>query len=226
MRLPVYLQIMPRYHRLHPSSEGEGSYTDVDEYLGQQLKRPTCHAIIITSVVVPLAISLITVSTLYLQLLHDQAPRTLLTCGKSVKEAQEAGCSFDRLTKTWLPAACPRYYEEDFVRYPSTLNITEWRYWTDLSATEEITDDDMALFAGTKPGRETSWVSSLRMHIAHCAFGLMRRSYALDAGERIDLATLPLEHTRHCIELLLEAAMHAPGIDVPLAEGKVIFGAC
>ncbi|KAH8157228.1 hypothetical protein CIB48_g11020 [Xylaria polymorpha] len=225
MGFPVYLR-MPqiKYHRLRPSEEK--SCTENNEYAPEQSKRVTIRTIIVTIIIIALVVLLITVSTLYAQLLGHRAPRPLLTCGKSIEEAKQAGCSFDRLTKTWLPAACPRDYEEQFVHYASTLNITEWKYWTDLSATEEITDDDMALFAETKSRHETSWVSTLRMHIAHCAFGLMRRSDLLDAGERIDLATAPLDHTRHCIELLLEAAMRAPGIDEPLAQGKVIFGAC
>jgi hypothetical protein len=107
-----------------------------------------------------------------------------------------------------------------------TLNMTEWKYWTDLTATKEITDEDMAAFAGTKPARQNLWVSTMRMHLVHCAFGLKRRAELIDAGERVDLATAPLDHTHHCIDLLLETAMHAPDIDLPLAEGHVIFGAC
>ncbi|KAI0452922.1 hypothetical protein F5B21DRAFT_526467 [Xylaria acuta] len=229
MRFPVYLRLPTRYHKLHLSEkeeEEEISCTENGEYVGGESKRLASRTIIVNIIITVLAVSLVTVSTLYVQLLRQHAPGPLLTCGNSIEEAQQAGCSFDRLTKTWLPAACPRHYEEQFIRYPSTLNMTEWKYWIDLSATEEITDDDMALFAETKPRHAPSWVSTLRMHIAHCAFGLMRRSDSLDAGERIDLATAPLDHTHHCIELLLEAAMRAPGIDVPLAQGKVIFGAC
>ncbi|KAI1754836.1 hypothetical protein F4782DRAFT_491744 [Xylaria castorea] len=227
MHFPIHLRIPVRYHRLRLSEErGEKSCTEKDEYAGEQSKGLASRTVTVSIAIIALAVSLVTISTFYVQLLRQHAPRPLLTCGKSIEEAREAGCSFDRLTKTWLPAACPRHYEEQFVQYPSTLNITEWTYWTDLSATEEITDDDMALFAETKARDAASWVSTLRMHIAHCAFGLMRRSDLTNAGERIDLATAPLDHTHHCIRLLLEAAMRAPGIDVPLAQGKVIFGAC
>lgn len=229
MRFPVYLRMPTRYHRLPLSDNNEKSSTENDgeRTREQQSKWLSPWNVIVAIIIAALAVSLITVSTLYVQLLHQHAPRPLLTCGKSIEEAKQAGCSFDRLTKTWLPAACPRRYEEQFVQYPaSRLNMTEWKYWTDLSTTEEITDDDMALFAETKHRGEVSWVSTLRMHIAHCAFGLMRRSDLTDAGERIDLATAPLDHTHHCIEMLLDAAMRAPGIDVPLAQGKVIFGAC
>ncbi|KAI8628053.1 hypothetical protein F5Y19DRAFT_439400 [Xylariaceae sp. FL1651] len=212
------------YHRVPLS--GEKPHAENDEYVEEPSKRLAWHNIITYTAIIMLAVSLVTISTLYIQLLHQHAPRPLLTCGTSIEGARRAGCSFDRLTKTWLPAACPRYYEQEFVQFPSTANITEWKYWTDLTATKEITDEDMAGFAETRPRQGNSWVSTMRMHLAHCAFGLMRRSSALDAGERIDLATVPLDHTNHCIELLLQAAMHAPGIDAPLAKGNVIFGAC
>ncbi|GAP92932.1 putative udp-glc gal endoplasmic reticulum nucleotide sugar transporter [Rosellinia necatrix] len=225
MRFLAFLRGPPTgYHGLRLSEEKAS--TENEEYSEEQSKRPAFSTIIVTIIIIALAVSLVTVSVLYVQLLRQLAPRPLLTCGKSVEEAQRAGCSFDRLTKTWLPAACPRDYEEEFVRYPTQLNITEWKYWTDLSTTEEITDDSMAVFAETKSRNAPSWVSTLRMHIAHCAFGLKRRSDSLDAGGRLDLATSPLDHTHHCLDMLLEAAMRAPGIDVPLAQGKVIFGAC
>ncbi|KAI0406433.1 hypothetical protein F4802DRAFT_557504 [Xylaria palmicola] len=225
MWLPVYLRIpSTKYHRLRLSEEKPSA--ENDEHAPEQLRCPASGAIIAGIVILALAASLATVSTLYMRLLRQHAPRPLLTCGHSIEEARRAGCSFDRLTKTWLPATCPRHYEDEFIRYPSALNMTEWQYWTDVSATEAITDDNMALFAETRPRHAISWVSSMRMHIAHCAFGLLRRSDSLAAGERIDLATEPLDHAHHCIGLLLEAAMRAPGIDVPLAQGKVIFGAC
>ncbi|KAI1144730.1 hypothetical protein F4825DRAFT_458335 [Nemania diffusa] len=213
------------YHRLRLSEDK--AYVGKDEYdAGETPKRSSWHIITLYTIIIALAISLAAVSTLYVRSLRQHAPRPLLTCGNSIEAAKHAGCSFDLLTKTWLPAACPRPYEQEFARFPSTLNITEWKYWTDMTITKEITDEDMAVFAETKPRGEISWVSTLRMHLVHCAFGLMRRSALLDAGERIDFATIPLDHTRHCINLLLEAAMKAPGIDTSYSQGKVIFGAC
>ncbi|KAI0976645.1 hypothetical protein F4678DRAFT_414004 [Xylaria arbuscula] len=225
MRFSEYFRASsPRYRRLSLSKDKSLAKSDKDT--GEHPTRLSIGTILISIVVVALSVSLITVSILYVRLLHQHAPRPLLTCGESIKEAQEAGCTFDRLTKTWLPNACSRHYEQQFLEYPSTLNITEWKYWTDISATEEITDDDMAVFAETKSRHESSWVSTMRMHLSHCAFGLKRRSDMLEAGERIDLALAPLEHAHHCIGMLLDTAMRAPGIDVPIAQGGVIFGAC
>ncbi|KAI1117703.1 hypothetical protein F5Y14DRAFT_401573 [Nemania sp. NC0429] len=225
MRFPVNLgfhRII--YHRL--LLPGEKSYGDGDEFTGGPPKRPSWYTVILHIAIVALAVLFITVSTLYLQLLREGAPRPLLTCGKSVEEARRTGCSFDVLTKTWLPAACPRHYEQEFLQFPSTRNMTDWKYWSDAAATKEITDEEMALIAQFRPGPKPLWVSTMRMHLAHCAFGLMRRSVSMDAGERVDLAMAPLSHAKHCIEMLFDAAMLAPGIDEPLAQGGVIFGAC
>ncbi|KAI3327143.1 hypothetical protein HD806DRAFT_520092 [Xylariaceae sp. AK1471] len=217
------------YHRLRLSEQKPNA--ENDESARESPKRPVWAIIITYTTIAALAVSLATVSILHMRLLRQQSPqkeahRQLLTCGKSVEEARRAGCSFDRLTKTWLHAGCPRYYEQEFLQFPSTLNMTEWKYWTDTTVTKEITDEDMALAAQTQSRHETLWFSTVRMHLAHCAFGLMRRSDTLDAGERLDFATAPLDHTKHCIELLLEYAMLAPGIDTTLAGGGVIFGAC
>ncbi|KAI1355532.1 hypothetical protein F5Y01DRAFT_310973 [Xylaria sp. FL0043] len=212
------------YHRISLSEQK--SRAESDEDAGEQPKYPDSRTIIVSIIILVLTVSLIIVSTLYINLLRQHAPRPLLTCGKSIEEAREAGCSFDRLTKTWLPSTCSRDYEEQFLQYPSTLNISEWKYWSDLSAAQEITDDDMAVFAETKSRVAASWVSTMRMHLAHCAFGLMRRSDMLETGDRIDLALAPLDHAHHCIRMLLDTAMRAPGIDAPIAQGGVIFGAC
>ncbi|KAI1309801.1 heterokaryon incompatibility protein-domain-containing protein [Xylaria venustula] len=178
MRFSEYFRASStRYHRL---SLSEGKSYAKSENAGEQPMRPSFGPIFIGIVIVTLSVSLITVSTLYVRLLHQYAPRPLLTCGESIKEAQEAGCTFDRLTKTWLPSVCSRRYEQQFLEYPLTLNITDWKYWTDLSATEQITDDDMAVFAETKSRHDSSWVSSMRMHLSHCAFGLLRRSDMLE----------------------------------------------
>ncbi|KAI0107897.1 hypothetical protein GGR51DRAFT_548347 [Nemania sp. FL0031] len=157
---------------------------------------------------------------------HTREPLANFT---SRHESKNAGCTFDRLTKAWLPAQCPRYYEEEYIQFPATLNLTNitgWHYWEDHATTKEITDEEMAFFAETRPVGDMSWVSTNRMHLAHCAFVLMRRADAEEAGERMDATSEYIPHMKHCLQMLLNAAMKAPGIDKPLAEGQVGFGAC
>ncbi|KAJ8130360.1 hypothetical protein O1611_g3272 [Lasiodiplodia mahajangana] len=210
-----------RYQSLRLSEE---SLTEDDKYLLEGHQSPLrshlsrWRPIAIYAAVAALVVSFITISTLYLQLLRQHAPRPQLTCGTSVAEAKKAGCTFDRLTKAWLPAQCPRYYEEEYVQFPATLNmtnITGWHYWEDHATTKEITDEEMAFYAETRPVGDMS-----------CAFVLMRRADAEEAGERVDATSEYIPHMKHCLQMLLNAAMKAPGIDKPLAEGQVGFGAC
>ncbi|KAI0147241.1 hypothetical protein GGR57DRAFT_477619 [Xylariaceae sp. FL1272] len=231
MRLFDFRSIGPtKYHGI-PLSEEKVHLHHVeneDAAPTQPTRRCSCRkTLMVSGIILALTIGLVTVSTLYRRLLSaHEAPRTRLTCGHSLKEAHEAGCSFDRLTKSWLNPGCPRPYDDEFVDYPKLLNMSSgWRYWTDTSQTQEITDEDMALSA-EKPQNETKWVGTARMHLAHCAFGLLRRVDAHHAGARLDYATVHLDHAKHCIRLLLESAMLAPGLDVPVAQGTAILGAC
>jgi hypothetical protein len=162
-----------KYHSLRLSEEE--SLAEDDKYLLQEHQsRVRSHLsgwylAILYIALAALAVATITTSTLYLQLLHRHAPRRQLTCGTSVAEARKAGCTFDRLTKAWLPAECPRYYEDEYIQFPSTLNMTDitgWHYWEDRTTTKEITDQEMALFAETRPLHDMSWVSTNRMHLA------------------------------------------------------------
>ncbi|KAI1155869.1 hypothetical protein F4825DRAFT_405943 [Nemania diffusa] len=221
-----------KYHSVRLS---EDSLATDDKYLLQEHQSRVrsylsrWHLAIIHIALAALAVTSITISILYLRLLHQYAPRPQLTCGTSVAEARKAGCSFDRLTKAWLPAECPRYYEDEYIQFPATLNMTNmtgWHYWEDRTTAKEITDQEMSLFAETRPLGDMSWVSTNRMHLAHCAFVLMRRADIEEAGERMDATTEFIPHMKHCLQMLLNAAMKAPGIDKPLAEGQVGFGAC
>ncbi|KAH7323277.1 hypothetical protein B0I35DRAFT_510442 [Stachybotrys elegans] len=142
------------------------------------------------------------------------------------EEAQDRNCSFDRLTKAWLPAECPRYYETEFLQLPTAINISSWQYWEDFAATKEVTDAEMAIFAETKPQHAQTWVSTTRMHLAHCVYVLMRQADAYAAGERLDWTSKDVPHAKHCLQMLLDTAMTAPDIDTAIARGEVGFGAC
>ncbi|KAI1170268.1 hypothetical protein F4777DRAFT_132249 [Nemania sp. FL0916] len=228
MRFPIELPFHKGIYRRLRLSEEEKPLGGGEEYAEEpaQCRSRRWH-IVTTLAIIALAVALATVSTLYIQLLHEKAPKPLLTCGKTVDEARQAGCSFDVLTKTWLSPKCPRSYEQDFLDLPATLNmnITKWPYWFDKTL-KEMSDEDMALRATTRATTESLWIGSQRMHIAHCAFIIKRRSDAIENGDRVDRAIEPLGHMHHCVDQLLEAAMRADGIDGPSVQGHAIFGAC
>lgn len=226
-----------KYERVHTSDEdplsygkGKGEAPTTDLLNNHFLGRSSWGIAILCVVTTTLAVSLTIVSTLYIQEIQydTSAPVPLLTCGTTIHEAKQAGCSFDRLTKAWLPAECSRKYEEEFVEYPaSRLNMTDgWRYYEDTPGRPEVTDEDMALYAETRPMGDMTWVSTTRMHLAHCAFVLMRRADADETGVRLDKTSEFASHAKHCLSMLLTSAMKAPDIDIVQSEGQVGFGAC
>lgn len=228
----------PKYQRLTPLEEDSTCDKDEDVMHARRLgerygRQPRWRATAAVYAVMAALVTYLTIiSTLYIQHMQQQenySPRPLLTCGTTVHEAMNAGCTFDRLTKAWLPAACSRKYEDEFLDYPVTqLNMTTpWQYYEDTSSARvEITDYDMALYAETRPAGAMSWASTPRMHLAHCAFVLMRRVDAEETGARVDKTTAFAPHMKHCLTNLLRAAMDSPHIDKVIATGQAGFGAC
>lgn len=224
-----------KYQRIHSSEDGPPAYVKEDAIPIEQLenslsRRAIWRTATLYVVITALAVSLTIMSTLYIQQIrHNKpVPLPLLTCGTTIDEAKRAGCSFDRLTKAWLPAECSRKYETDFLDYPTTrLNMTVgWQYYEDTADRPEISDEDMALYAETRPMGGMSWVSTTRMHLAHCAFVLMRRADADETEARLDKTSEFASHAKHCLSMLLSSAMKAPDIDHVQSEGQVGFGAC
>ncbi|KAI0153129.1 hypothetical protein GGR57DRAFT_467788 [Xylariaceae sp. FL1272] len=171
-------------------------------------------------------IALIVASTAYFRLLRKTTRRPLLNCGTTVAEAEQLGCAFDSLTKTWLPKDCSRRFEQEYLDLPAKYNLGPWPFWDDLTMRNNITDDDIALYAETKPLHTDVWVSSQRQHIVHCAYALMRRADAEAEGIRMDSTTENLPHMHHCLQSLLDAAMQAPHIDTLHSAGETGFGSC
>lgn len=224
-----------KYRRVHTSEEEPPAYVKGEALTAEPSNNPftgrsSWGTVIICAIAMTLAVSLTIVSTLYIQEIQydTSAPLPLLTCGTTIYEARQAGCSFDRLTKAWLPAECSRKYEKEFLEYPvSKLNMTAgWTYYEDTPDRPEVTDEDMALYAETRPMGDMSWVSTTRMHLAHCAFVLMRRADADETGVRLDKTSEFASHAKHCLSMLLTSAMKAPDIDIVQSEGQVGFGAC
>ncbi|KAI8633286.1 hypothetical protein F5Y19DRAFT_490483 [Xylariaceae sp. FL1651] len=212
----------PKYD-VAPSDDG---FFSADEKQVYRSKTPSKYFNITYAVIAVLTAALITISTLYIQLRHQHAPRPLLVCGTTVEEARRAGCEFDRLTLTWLRPECPRHYEEEFTQLPAKYNLTGWHYFADSAMTNEVTLEEVGAFAETRPPKEYVWTSTQRQHIAHCAYALMRRADAEIAGERVDGTSRDLPHMKHCLHSLLNAAMQAPHIDTKRSEGQVAFGGC
>ena len=72
---------------------------------------PSFHQLVTFTLIAALAI----IGTLHMRLRASIAPPPRLDCGLSLEEAHAKGCTFDPLSKSWLPAECPRYGMEEYL---------------------------------------------------------------------------------------------------------------
>jgi hypothetical protein len=162
-------------------------------------------------------------STITLVTLHQQplttaisSSRSELTCGNSSEEARARGCTFDQLTVAWLPSACPRYGNDEY------LSLGPWTYWKDFYGKEAIAGEDELVHMG----EEDEYWSTQAEHMAHCAYMLLRvHKTSLDGG-RQDWMTANATHTEHCIMALLNAGLSSPSNGEINTYGFVRYGYC
>lgn len=146
------------------------------------------------------------------------------TCGYTIQEAKASGCTFDHLTKTWLPSRCTRHGEPNFLKISASNNDT-WPYWADERGIQALDIDEVALLAGT----EGEWWTTVREHLSSCAWMTIRMAHAYTSGERVDGLAGQFHHVRHCTLLMLGHAWHSPAIDdiyTRLGGTKTGFGEC
>jgi hypothetical protein len=117
---------------------------------------------------------------------------TSLTCGTTVAEAKKRGCTFDVLTKYWLPAECPRTGAKEYLEIGGN-------FYKDYLGRERLTEENIANLAGTEDFvRSTLWYTEERDHLAHCAFMFLRIAQSVHDGSRLDAYSANIDHARHC----------------------------
>ena len=169
-----------------------------------------------------LSLALVVVTVLYIDLLHRTASPPSLTCGNTVADAEAAGCTFDILTKAWLPAECDRHGTSNYLKI-AAWNNDSWPYWADKDGTREVDVAEMARMAESGGGE---WWVTEREYLAYCAWINIRMAHGVSTGSRFDRITRDYEHSRHCTALLLQWAWQAPGLDDIKARGRSVFGSC
>jgi hypothetical protein len=143
-------------------------------------------------------------------------------CGKSIAEAKSLGCSFDILSKAWLPKGCSRLGSEEYLRDSWSWNHTGWGIYVDRHQTRELTLEDLMDFADS----DLKWYGTEREHLVHCAWGLKRVLDGYVNGGRLDYTIQQLHHTTHCVDRLYMSAVKAPDLDVVLGKGNIRLGIC
>ncbi|KAL1853957.1 hypothetical protein Daus18300_011624 [Diaporthe australafricana] len=190
----------------------------------QSWRRPNSTQLILLG----LSISLLTFTSLYINLRLSLRPPSRLHCGWTIEEAQARGCVFDTLSKAWLPSACPLYGLDEYMDAGVAVsNDTEkpWPFYRDKEHKQEISVREMSHMAyAYKGGPE--FRTSNREHVTHCAWMLTRMAHAYSTGQRRDVNSDNFEHNKHCALFLLGVALKAPDIDDIGVRGNVIFGGC
>ncbi|OCL09205.1 hypothetical protein AOQ84DRAFT_291709 [Glonium stellatum] len=142
--------------------------------------------------------------------------RPLLSCGNSMSEARDNGCTWDDLSKQWLPAACPRIGNEEFLQRQD-----QWSFYFEQEARTVIPNISVLV-----DENRADWYTTEGEHLTHCAFILLRMAHALFSGDRIDRVTSKYHHAVHCTSYLLNATKWSPNWNVITSRGNSLFGWC
>lgn len=132
---------------------------------------------------------------------HDSPKQ--FSCGETLDEAHQRGCTFDALTLSWLHPKCSIYGHQQFLEIPKNSSAGTWQYWKDEGGSQEIGNYEAVSML---PPRSRYWTTQ-EQHLDHCKWMLARiHDAATTPGKRLDTKTASHEHTMHCLEVLVEAA--------------------
>jgi len=139
-------------------------------------------------------------------------------------------CSWDELTKAWLPADCPRfgideYRLEGIVNNPRE-NASSWAYYADQKGEVEVNFNKLARMEDRDPNIK-SWTTT-RQHLVHCAWSLKRVIWSYENGYGNYDQISNMHHVNHCINQLFRRAIRKDDYEVDLITTlvKVHFCTC
>lgn len=145
-------------------------------------------------------------------------------CGRTVAEAKSLGCTFDLLSRSWLPKDCSRFGGEEFIQglrgFPG--NHTGWGIYRDRQQTYELTMEEIGEYAESG----LKWYGTERQHLLHCAWTLKRVLNAYLNGKKVDGVTKEFVHTGHCVDTLHGSTIREGDLDRISLSGNVRFGIC
>ncbi len=136
-----------------------------------------------------LAVGFLVITVLHLRLLEQTAPRQELRLRELDRGSTRAGCSFDMLSKAWLPAECPRYGTEEYVHASRDFNMSHWYYFTDPEGSAEYDHRELPYKVSNLPGEKWVWTGTDREHMVHCAWIIIRLAHAYKMNHRVDILT-------------------------------------
>lgn len=130
------------------------------------------------------------------------------SCGESFDDAHQRGCTFDPLTLMWLHPKCSQYGQQEFLEAGKNSSGGSWQYWDDKSGQHAAGNyEGLSML----PVGGEYWTTQ-EEHLYHCMWMLMRvHDAATTPGKRLDSKSGSLEHTKHCLEMLVEQAVIGAG---------------
>jgi len=174
--------------------------------------------------------ALASVSALYINLRAQIVPPPRLDCGNSLATAHARGCSFDQMSKLWMPPGCPNYGLDQYMSAASSIpNNTDgnWHFYRDRYPTSEMSVLEMADMADMPIGTDDNrWFTTDGEHIVHCTWLLIRMAHAYNAGQRRDGFGTNFHHSKHCASYLMDHALQSPDVNEIRTSGSVGFGWC
>lgn len=139
----------------------------------------------------------------------DEVPSTpRFSCGETFDEAHQRGCTFDALTLTWLPPQCSTYGAKEFLEISKSSGNGTWQYWEEKGGSNELGGFEALSYLPTG----SSYWTTQEEHLHHCMWMLMRvHDAATTPGKRLDSRSSSYEHTKHCLDMLVEQASIGAG---------------
>ncbi|KAK4500957.1 hypothetical protein PRZ48_006763 [Zasmidium cellare] len=122
----------------------------------------------------------------------QQPPQPVIKpCGSSWQEAAAKGCQYDVMMNEWLPPSC---FDAELTA--EFKNITQWPFWTDESATQQLSEEELSRRT------ELTW-TTVEYHYTHCVFTWIKLQRAIEQQRDIESSIAKMAHTQHCKALML-----------------------
>ncbi|KAL1640936.1 hypothetical protein SLS58_006552 [Diplodia intermedia] len=145
---------------------------------------------------------------------------TAQPCGSSPAEAEAAGCIFDVMTVSWLPAEC---YDGELTA--QFIEDGPWTFYLSNSTLPEAPPHEReAIPSLDAVGRTTELMwTDRRFHVYHCIYGWKMMHRAVERGWKMESSLASYHHTEHCADTLANTTVP---MDAVITRVDLSYPAC
>jgi hypothetical protein len=129
---------------------------------------------------------------------------TAQLCGKSLAEAEAAGCVFDLMTVSWLPLEC---YDGELTK--KFMEEGPWDFYLSNSTRPEALPEERVKIPSLEAISKTTdlmWTDR-RFHVFHCIYGWKMMHRAIERGWKMESSLATYHHTEHCADTLANTSV-------------------